>query len=105
MSKHTRNATLSKNTTLSKINYREYMFAIISAFLPGNEGNDLRRISGSLVFRHEDKNGYTYMNGLLHSYDDKPATINKEKQLWYKNGKRHREGDLPAVINGHIMRW
>ena len=91
-----------------KINYKdypEYMFAIIAAYLPESEGRDLRREAGSVVFRHEDLDGWTYKNGVLHSYNDKPAIISGHRQEWYKNGKLHREGDLPAVISGDYQAW
>ena len=84
-----------------KINYKdypEYMFAIIAAYLPKDEGSDLRRVAGSVVFRHEDLDGCTYKNGVLHSYNDKPAVIDGYSQEWYKYGKIHREGDKPALI-------
>ena len=78
--------------------YPEYMFAMIAAYLPKDEGNDLRRVAGSVIFRHEDKYGNTYKNGLLHSYNDLPALIDIfSTSHWYMNGKLHREGDLPAV--------
>ena len=38
-----------------KVNYKdypEYMFAMIAAYLPKNKGNDLRRVAGSVIFRH-----------------------------------------------------
>jgi len=91
-----------------KINYKdypEYMFAIIAAYLHESEGRDLRRVAGSVVFRHEDRDGWTYKNGVLHSYNDKPAIINVNYQAWYQNGERHRECDLPAFISGDRQIW
>jgi hypothetical protein len=46
----------------------------------------------------EIKDGCTYRNGVLHSFNDNPAVSNKEKQAWYKEGELHREGDKPALI-------
>ena len=117
-------------TQTIKINYKEYpqcMFSILSSCLQSHEGDDLRRVAGSVYFRSTDSNGNTYRNGLLHSYDDqpavfkgtqkwyrngeihregdKPAVICGNKQVWYWNGERHREGDLPAVINGDLKEW
>ena len=103
---------------LTKINYKEYpefMFAMIASFLPSYEGDELRKLAGNVVFKHEDKDGRTYKNGLLHSYDDRPASNYKGHQIWYKNGKVHREGDKPASVytegsrklwykNGHVHR-
>ena len=87
---------------LQKLNYKDYpefMFAIICGYLPSSEGDDLRRVSGNVVFRHEDKYGRTYKNGLLHSYDDKPANDINGCKVWYRNGKQHRCGDEPAYIH------
>jgi hypothetical protein len=40
----------------------------------------------------------TYLNGKLHSYNDKPAIIYPNVyRAWYKEGRKHRE-DGPAII-------
>ena len=94
---------------LTPVNYKdypEYMFAMIASFLPSREGDDLRMVAGDVCFKHTDKDGNTYKNGLLHSYNDLPAVKDSYgTQRWYKNGKLHRDtppgaepGDLPAVI-------
>ena len=91
-----------------KINYKEYpefMFAMIAAYLPRDEGNELRKISGSLVFRSEDEKGNTYKNGLLHSYADMPAINEANFKAWYKDGVVHREDDKPAVIEFGWHDW
>ena len=85
--------------TQIKINYKEYpefMFAMIASYLPSNEGGEIRRLAGNVIFRHEDTKGNTYKNGLLHSYDDQPAEITKTLKLWYSNGKLHRK-EKPAI--------
>lgn len=97
-----------QKTTQLKIDYKEYpeyMFAMISAFLPTSEGDDLRRVAGKVIFKHTDKNGRTYKNGLLHSYNDQPAIIEGDRRVWYKNGKIHRDGDLPAIIDQYQQGW
>jgi hypothetical protein len=94
--------------TKIRIDYRQYpefMFAMLAAFLPSNEGDDLRRVSGDVVFRSVDKDGNTFKNGLLHSFDDLPATNTGEYRVWYKDGLRHREGDLPAIISKDFQGW
>jgi hypothetical protein len=94
--------------SLNNINYKEYpecMFAILAAFLPASEGNDLRRAAGKVVFKSTDKDGNTYRNGLLHSFDDVPALVNKNTREWYKNGILHREGDQPAIIIRDRQEW
>ena len=92
-----------------KIDYRDYpefMFAIICAYLPELEGRDLRRVAGDVVFRHTDKFGNTYKNGVLHSYDDRPALVQGDIEKWYKDGELHRYGDLPAVNKrDKIFEW
>lgn len=55
--------------------YPEFMFAIVAAYLDPQKGDDLRRVCGNVVFRHDDKDGNTYKNGVLHSYNDLPALI------------------------------
>ena len=96
-------------TTEVKINYKEYpecMFAMIASFLSPNEGIDLRRVAGDVVFRSESQNGNTYRNGLLHSFDDIPAVVSGGRQEWYKDGLLHREGDRPAVVSeGSYKQW
>jgi hypothetical protein len=93
---------------LEKLNYKdypEYMFAMIAAYLPKREGDDLRRVAGGVVFKHTDDSGNTYKNGLLHSYNDLPAVIVDDSNQWYRDGLLHREGDLPAVIEADICEW
>jgi hypothetical protein len=93
-----------------RINYKEYpefMFAMISAYLPGEDGDLLRTLAGSVVFRHEDHNDDTFKNGLRHSYDDKAAVIRycDGYSSWYKDGKLHRNNDLPAIICNGYKEW
>jgi hypothetical protein len=118
-------------TTQIKINYKEYpefMFAIISAYLPEEDARIVSKLAGRVIFRTENNKGYTFKNGLLHSYNDLPAIDKTEYKVWYKdglvhrdddkpavmecgwfdwciNGKRHREGDKPAVIGGNYKGW
>jgi antitoxin component YwqK of YwqJK toxin-antitoxin module len=102
-----KNENLSENTTI-KIDYKEYpefMFAMIAAYLPPEEGHDIRRIAGKVVFRYNDNEGRTYKNGVLHSYEDNPAVIDGKRKEWYKDGEIHRDGDFPAVIDGYFKNW
>jgi hypothetical protein len=50
-------------------------------------------------------NTFTYKDGLLHSYDDKPALVKGSRQEWYRDGVRHRDGDLPAVASLYSNEW
>jgi len=95
-------------TTQIKINYKEYpefMFAIIASYLPAYEGDDIRRLAGKVEFRHEDIYNNTCKNGLLHSFDDKPAVSSQNVEKWFKDGLIHREGDLPAIISKTNQEW
>ena len=93
---------------LQKLNYKdypEYMFAMVAAYLPSSEGEYLRLAAGSVVFRHTDRYGNTYKNGLLHSYEDIPAVLCETRKSWYRDGRLHRDEDLPAVIDKHYTEW
>ena len=96
---------MSNGVSIDYRDYPEFMFAMLAAFLPSNEGDDLRRVAGSVCFRSVDKDCNTYKNGLLHSFDDLPAINRGDYQVWYKNGQRHREGDLPAIISRDFKGW
>ena len=77
------------SNTITPINYKNYpqcMFAMLSAFAEGDEGNDLRRAAGRVFFRSTDSNGNTYRNGLLHSYDDQPSHTTIYQKMWHKDG-------------------
>ena len=94
--------------SISPVNYQEYpeyMFAMVAAFLPSDEGKDLRWAAGKVEFKHEDGNGNTYKNGVLHSYNDKPAFVDKDVKIWYKEGKMHRDEDKPAVESIKTLEW
>jgi antitoxin component YwqK of YwqJK toxin-antitoxin module len=95
------------SNTIAPINYKNYpecMFAIVAAFLPKGEGDDLRRVAGKVVFRSTGREGRTYRNGLLHSYQDEPAIVadNGTYKVWYKQGKIHRDNDLPAITRNEV---
>ena len=99
---------MSSMTTQIKINYKEYpecMFAMIAAFLPDDEGEEVRRVAGKVFFRSEDECGNTHRNGLLHSFDDQPAISDFFKKSWFKDGKLHRDGDKQACISRHYHSW
>jgi len=106
--------------TLNYRDYPEFMFAIVASYLTPEEGRDIRRCAGKTIYRYskngdtykngtlhsyDDKNGDTYKNGALHSYDDKPAVITKTAQMWYNDGIPHREADKPAFITSYREEW
>jgi hypothetical protein len=71
--------------------------ALISTFLE-KEGDILRKYCGKVMIK-EIRDGDTYGNGLLHSFNDIPARIGYNRtQEWYKNGFLHRDNDMPAII-------
>ena len=77
------------------------MYAEISRWLLDDDddlSSIIRLLAGKVIVR-DDKEGRTYGNGLLHSFDDNPAVIypNGHKR-WYQNGKIHRGNDLPAIV-------
>ena len=77
----------------------EGICALIATYLEG-EGEFFREKAGDIIIR-EVRDGKTYGNGLLHSFNDQPAvcfTDESGRKEWYKNGMLHRDGDLPAQI-------
>ena len=74
-----------------------YLYGLISTYVP-EHFEILTSLAGGRLVK-EERDGCTYANGVLHSFDDKPAEIRPNgTQIWYKNGKTHRDGDLPAII-------
>ena len=45
--------------TQIKINYKEYPECMFAAFMIPEEGDDLRRVSGNVVFKSQDNQGRT----------------------------------------------
>jgi hypothetical protein len=91
-----------------KINYKEYpefMFAMISAYLPEEEASIVSKLAGEVIFKTENNKGDTFKNGLRHSYNDLPAIDETEYKVWYKDGIIHREGDKPAVMEHGWIDW
>ena len=84
--------------TIDYKNYPSCVFAMVASYLREDEAEALKPATGDVVIRHVDKEGNTYKNGLLHSFDDQPAIIFYTQKIWYRDGKVHRDGDLPAHI-------
>ena len=80
--------------------------ALISCYLRNKEGKYFRDQTGDFIIK-EIKDGDTYGNGVLHSFNDMPAVIDLfGTQSWYKNGKIHRDNNLPARIwNNRNEEW
>lgn len=46
-----------------------------------------------------NKDSYSFLNGVLHSYNNQPAIIkNYGVRVWYREGKLHSFNDQPALI-------
>ena len=48
-------------------------------------------LNKNLVSIKSSRSSYTYLNGKLHSYNDKPAQVTNMMSVWYKNGEPYRE--------------
>ena len=70
--------------------------AIIASFIGEGEEGDVIREMTNYKYKHVDKKGRTYCNGLLHSWNDEPAVNRAGMKGWFKDGKPHRDGDKPA---------
>jgi antitoxin component YwqK of YwqJK toxin-antitoxin module len=98
----------------SIFNFPKEINALISTYLEDDEGDYFRDKTEDFIIK-EVRDGRTYGNGVLHSFNDMPAVIkigsqelykNGKKhrdesdgtQKWYKNGLLHRDNDMPAVI-------
>jgi hypothetical protein len=86
------------------------LWATIACFMGAGESGDLIRRRLAYGIRHRNRLGWTYVNGLLHSWDDKPAVViagpcSDAHETWYYHGKVHRDGGLPAVVfsNGDAL--
>ena len=80
----------------NKVRLNPALYALISTYVP-EHSELLTKLSEGFIIK-ETRNGRTYANGVLHSFNDEPAIDNDEEKWWYKNGRRHRDNDLPAVI-------
>ena len=78
--------------------------ANIAQFTGVGSIGDLFRVAAGPIQIREIRDDCTYMNGVLHSFNDLPAIeyLNGDKE-WYRNGEIHRDNDLPAkeYANGH----
>lgn len=73
--------------------------ALIACYLGSDPvGDKVREMADGAKIFHTDSKGRTYINGLLHSVDDRPCVVNCYKKEWRKMGKLHRSGNEPAVI-------
>jgi hypothetical protein len=46
-----------------------------------------------------------YVNGVLHSIDDRPAVECMGIKMWYRGGELHRDGDRPAIEHSDGGVW
>jgi hypothetical protein len=87
-------------TITSPLSLPNEICALISTFLNEHDGTFFRQLAYPFILK-EIKNGKTYGNGLIHSFNDMPAEVWYNKQYWYKNGQLHRDNDMPAVIDSN----
>jgi antitoxin component YwqK of YwqJK toxin-antitoxin module len=82
------------------------IFAQISSFLPGRDG-DITRVQAGNIEINQKQPGKQMKNGAFHSFDGEPSEILENgTRRWHKNGKLHRDGDEPAVItHDGIRKW
>ena len=73
------------------------MCATIAQFTGVGPIGDLFRVAAGPIQIREIRDDCTYMNGVLHSFNDLPAARNANgTKWWYRNGEIHRDNDLPA---------
>ena len=82
-----------------------YLYALISTFVP-EHFEVLTELAGGLLIK-EIRFGYTYGNGVLHSFNDEPAVnFSFGPKIWYRHGHIHRDNDLPAIVyDDGSKRW
>lgn len=82
----------------------EYIYSIVSCYCQELECFEALKNYFGKQYIIEVVDDSTYVNGVLHSINDKcakktpglrPLTFSKEE--WYRFGKLHRDNDLPAV--------
>ena len=74
-----------------------YLYALVSIYVP-EHFSSLTQLAGGLFIK-EIRDGNTYANGVLHSFNDQPAVIGHDgAQFWYQHGQLHRDHDLPAIV-------
>lgn len=84
----------------------ECVHAIIASYCSDLKHREYFSLLSGNVGLKTEKDGKTYRNGLLHSFDDNPAWSCEDMKIWYHKGKRHRDSG-PAIIyaNGTEEWW
>lgn len=77
------------------------MYAEISRWLPDDYAGALMRKLARDVIIRDDRDNWTYGNGIVHSFNDEPSAFISNTKYWHKNGRRHRDNDLPAIIRAN----
>jgi hypothetical protein len=82
------------------------MYAELACFIgAGDIGDRLRIMARSVRIKHIH-NDNTYLNGLMHSFNDLPAKIDNDgDQYWYCNGKLHRDNKPAVICAGGNQYW
>ena len=77
--------------------FPDFVCAITASYLVDDIcGDELRKMCNGIIIK-DMRNGDTYKNGVLQSFDGEPARIRDTFKEWYKDGKKHNE-DFPAKI-------
>ena len=85
----------------------DFINAITASYLVNDIcGNELRKWCNGIIIK-DMRNGDTYKNGALHSFDGEPARIRKTYKEWFKDDKLHND-DSPAkieIIAGRLIEY
>ena len=88
-------------TSVSQMMLSPELLALVATYIDGNISTNvyLTHLAGEFSIR-EFRTGNSYVNGLLHSFNDQPARIDSiGTKEWFRRGKLHRYGDEPAIVN------
>jgi len=79
---------------------------MFSIFINMKKKNKMEQII--LTRNNAQETGYKNNNGIFirHSFNDQPAVVKNDLQIWFKHGVMHRDGKEPSWINGkNDKRW
>ena len=81
------------------------MYAEIARYLGSDFPGDVFRHVAGVIQIKDVIRGRTYLNGLLHSFEGRPARVDGA-WYWYQHGELHRDNDQPAVVrNSGDQKW
>ena len=81
------------------------MYAEIARFLGQDfPGKGFRKAAGAVQIK-DVRQGATYLNGVLHSFNDQPAIQANDHQYWYRHGELHRDNGPAIIWTGMAQLW